>query len=73
MDFVITHKKLFITRNYMLRIIASFENEMKHKVIMHNVQLNETAKQPYKGYFLQCINLWKQAQQEVRQHWFIVW
>ncbi len=42
MDFVITHKKLFITGNYMLRVIASFENETKCKVITNNFPLNET-------------------------------
>jgi hypothetical protein len=41
-DFVITRKKLFITRNYVLRVIASFENETKRNVITRNFQLNET-------------------------------
>jgi hypothetical protein len=41
-DFVITRKKLFITRNYVLREIASFENETKRNVITHNFQLNKT-------------------------------
>jgi hypothetical protein len=42
MDSVITRKKLFITRNYVLRVIASFVNETKRNVIMRNFQLNET-------------------------------
>ncbi len=41
-DFVITSKKLFITWNYVLRVIASFENETKRSVITRNFQLNET-------------------------------
>ncbi len=28
--------------NYVLRIIASIENETKHNILMHNFQLNET-------------------------------
>ncbi len=40
MDFVITHKKLFITQNYMLRVITSLENETERYVIMRNFQLN---------------------------------
>jgi hypothetical protein len=39
---IITRKKLFITRNYVLRIIASFVNEMKRNVITRNFRLNET-------------------------------
>ncbi len=42
MDFIITCKKLFISRNYVLRIIASFENETKRNIITRNFQLNET-------------------------------
>ncbi len=42
MDFIITCKKLFITRNYVLRIIASFKNKTKRNVITRNCQLNET-------------------------------
>jgi hypothetical protein len=34
-------KKLFITRNYGLRVIASFVNETKRSIITHNFQLNE--------------------------------
>jgi hypothetical protein len=41
MDFVITRQKLFIVRNYVLRVIASFENETKRKVITRNFQMNE--------------------------------
>jgi hypothetical protein len=41
-DFVITRKTLFITRNYVLCVIASFENETKRNVITCNFQLNET-------------------------------
>jgi hypothetical protein len=41
-DFVITRKKLFITRNYVLRVIARYDNETKHNVITRNFQLNET-------------------------------
>ncbi len=35
-------KKLFITRNYVLRVIASFVNKTKRNVITRNFQLNET-------------------------------
>jgi hypothetical protein len=41
-DFVITHKKLFITRKYVLSVIASFENVTKRNVTTRNFQLNET-------------------------------
>ncbi len=41
MDFVILHKKLFITRNYVLCVIAGFVNETKRNVIPRNFQLNE--------------------------------
>jgi hypothetical protein len=41
-DFVISRKKLFITRNYALRVIASFENETKRNVITLKFQLIET-------------------------------
>jgi hypothetical protein len=37
-------KKLFITRNYVLRVIASFEDKTKRNVITRNFQLNETSK-----------------------------
>ncbi len=40
MDFVIKRKKLFIMQNYVLRIIAGFENETKQNVITRNFQLN---------------------------------
>ncbi len=42
LDFVITRKKLFSTRIYVLRVIASFENETKRNVITCNFQLKET-------------------------------
>jgi hypothetical protein len=41
-DFIIMRKKLFITRNYVLRVIASFVNETKRNIITRNFQLNET-------------------------------
>jgi hypothetical protein len=50
-DFVITRKKLFITRNYVLRVIASFVNETKLNVITRNFQLNETGETTIQGSF----------------------
>ncbi len=41
-DFDITRKKLFIMWNYVLHIIASFENETKCNIITRDFQLNET-------------------------------
>jgi hypothetical protein len=35
-------KKLFITRNYVLCVIATFDNEMKRNIITRNFQLNKT-------------------------------
>jgi hypothetical protein len=35
-DFVVTRKKLFLTQNYVLRVIASFENETKRNVFTRN-------------------------------------
>jgi hypothetical protein len=40
-------------RNYVLRVIASFENETKRNVITCNFQLNETGETTIKGYFPQ--------------------
>jgi hypothetical protein len=50
-DFAITRKKLFITRNNVLRIIASFIKETKRNVITRNFQLNETGEKTMQRVF----------------------
>jgi hypothetical protein len=52
MDFVITLKKLFITQNYVLLILASFENKTKSNIITGHFQLNETGKTTIQRVFL---------------------
>jgi hypothetical protein len=42
---------MFITRNCVLRVIDSFENETKHNVITRKFQLIETGETTYRGYF----------------------
>jgi hypothetical protein len=46
-----------MTRNYVLRVIASFENETKRNVITRNFQLNETSKTTIQRVFSTFISL----------------
>ncbi len=65
MDFIITRKKLFITQNYMLRLIASFVNETKRKVITRNFQLKETGETTIQRAFPHlnpCFQVWFPAE-----------
>jgi hypothetical protein len=48
-------KRLFITWNHVLRVIASFENE--RDVIMRNFQLNETGETAIQRVFSTFISL----------------